>query len=80
MKFTILASMLIIHYTQFVCMIPKNIEDLQRNIALDQYGHALIQEPLTRDHKIYDFGRGLHGHYYYAVSLSTICTGVKKGF
>ena len=42
------------------------------------YGHAPAQEPLSRGHEIYNFGRPFFGQHYYTFSLYAPYTGVEK--
>ena len=58
-------------------------EDFKRNNAFslhDLYGHGLAQEPLSRGHEIYKFGRPFRGHRYYILSFSDLCPKVEKIF
>ena len=87
MKFTILVnpSLLIITiYRYSVCLIivwkkRRFLKELNAFSQYDFYGYALLaQEPLPWGLWNLKFGRPIHSHHYYILSLSDSCPGVEK--
>ena len=52
----------------------QNVSRENAYALYEPYGYALTQEPLSRGHETYNFGRGFRSHHYYLQLILVMMT------